>query len=151
VPGSEEKDGREVMAPRFKFGYRIEAPEWESLKTGIKAIRLHVEEAHGTRPGAATALPGITHADDFTWIKVGPKRYDFRKGHQAKTVEKLFEEWSKGGDGAGLSEDHIRQRIDSRAAFFRVRMTFRNHEALGTILRSERRGQFALFLTDHAI
>ena len=148
VPGFIEKGGREVLAPRFRFGDRIEARDWSAIRAGIRAIKLHVEEAHGGKEQPASSGLEIGHGGDFTWLKVGSKRYAFVKGMQVETIKALFEEWLKGGDGAGLAEETIGEKVRSSAARFRVQATFHKHPALGTILRPCGKGQYALFLSE---
>ncbi len=150
VPGFVMKDGREVFAPRFTFGGKIEAQAWAELQTGARALRLHIEEAHGVKERSASNGPEIERGRDFTWLSVGSKRYEFSTGNQAETIRVLYEEWKKGGDGAGMGEAAIGVAIDSKADRFRIQATFHKHEALGTILQPCGKGRYALFLSGNS-
>lgn len=149
VPDFVEKDGREVLAPRFKFGDKIEAQAWAEIQTGTRALRLHIEETHGAKEPLAPSELEIAHARDFTWLSVRSRRYSFSTGNQARTIETLYEEWQKGGDGAGLGEGEIGEAISSEATRFRVQATFHKHPALGTILRACGKGRYALYLSEN--
>jgi hypothetical protein len=60
----------------------------------------------------------------------------------------LYEAWLESGrqDGSGLSEKVIGERVGSSADRFRLQKAFADSEALGRILRSPSKGQWALFL-----
>jgi len=90
----------------------------------------------------------VAVADDFTWIVAGRRRYAFKTGTQSSVIRVLYEAWLESGrrDGSGLREKVIGERIDSSANRFRLQKAFADSEALGRILRSPSKGQWALFL-----
>ncbi len=92
----------------------------------------------------------VEHAEDFTWLTVEGEHYQFSKGNQAGVIRVLYENWVRSGgrDGAGLTEEAISEAIGSGSVKFRIQETFRQHPALGTILRPAGRGIYALFLRD---
>lgn len=100
--------------------------------------------------GQARRVPegDVRVADDFTWMVVRGKRYDFKPGNQANVIRVLYETWQESGrrDGSGLSEKAIGEKVDSSAERFRLQKTFADSEALDRILRSTGKGQWALFL-----
>ena len=100
-------------------------------------------------PSPEAARDGrVEHAPDFAWLRVGEKRYDFRRSQQRNTIEYLYRAWEKGGDGAGAHEDTIGDALDPEASRgkFRVANVFRGHEALRVILKSVGKGVWALSL-----
>jgi len=90
----------------------------------------------------------VTVADDFTWMVVRGQRYSFKSGMQANIIRVLYEAWLESGrrDGSGLSEKAIGEKVDSCAERFRVQKPFEGNKALGNILRTPSKGQWALFL-----
>jgi hypothetical protein len=107
------------------------------------------EQAESIRPvDDVPRTLDVAIASDGTWLRVGTKRYQFSKGNQARAVLALFAEWERGGraDGASLSAESLGEAVRSSAGRFRVSTTFHGHEAWNTILRSPRKGVYALYL-----
>lgn len=87
-------------------------------------------------------------AEDFGWMVVRGKRYDFKAGIQASVIRVLYQAWLESGrrDGSGLSEKAVGELVGSCADRFRLQKAFADNEALDRILRSTGKGQWALFL-----
>ena len=105
----------------------------------------------GISDGGVTGNGSIAYADDFTWLRVRERTYQFRKGQQAGVIRALFKAWRAAGscDGAGLSEETLADAVNaSSGTDFRVRKLFKGNPALNAILRSPRKGQWSLFLRD---
>ncbi len=92
-------------------------------------------------------LSECSHAEDFSWVVWFGQQYTFAKGHQAIAVQELWRAWEASGrrDGCGLSEKTIGARCGSSSDNFRLSHTFRKHKAFGTMIRSCKKGTFALF------
>ena len=112
--------------------------------TGKKAGKrgIPVEEANvKVRPEETS------HSEDFTSVCWYGTRYQFAKGQQAEAVKLLWTEWKKGRHS--LSEQTIREKVDSSADRFRLAKVFRTrdgkpHPAFGTMIKSVSKGTFAL-------
>ena len=87
-------------------------------------------------------------AEDFGWMVVRGKRYDFKVGIQASVIRVLYQAWLESGrrDGSGLSEKAAGDLVGSSADRFRLQKAFADNEALDRILRSTGKGQWARFL-----
>lgn len=87
----------------------------------------------------------VQFGEDFTWLLARGQRYDFGKGHKAEIVRHLHAEWVKGGDGCGLKEETLAEKIDAGSSFA-MRKQFRGHPAVGAILSRAGKGVWALYL-----
>lgn len=92
----------------------------------------------------------VAHADDFSWLSVGPRRFRFTRLQQARVIEALYKEWVKADlvDGATLRREFLAERADSNADMFRIQKVFSGNNALFSILRSPARGLWALYLNE---
>lgn len=85
---------------------------------------------------------GCHHNKDFTMVKWYGVEYSFALGVQSSVVKALWEEWEK--TGLGLSQQTIRNMIDTERDNFRMANAFRNSPAMGTIIQSDGRGTYRL-------
>lgn len=117
---------------------------------------------HDTLAEAATNTPtdqvgdgddgsAPTHSEDFTSVKWYGTRYTFTKGNQAESVQTLWEAWEQGGHT--LSQETIRERINSADDHFQLAKVFRQHRksggyekhpAWGTMIQQETKGTYRL-------
>jgi hypothetical protein len=107
----------------------------------------------GETPAPSPAEPECVHGEDFTWVVWFGRRYVFKKGYEAQTVKALWKEWERSSrrDGCGLGDEAIAQQllIDIEMRFS-VKDLFRNHEAMGPMIREVMRGVHALYRPDSA-
>lgn len=107
------------------------------------------DEVESSRDAVDAPPPICKHDPDFTWVIWYGKKFTFSPGNQAETVRHLWESWKRSGrqDGCGLSQEALRSRVHEEGARqqFRVDHLFRDHPALGTMIRKVGKGVWALY------
>ncbi len=93
-----------------------------------------------------TASTDRSHAEDFTSVMWYGKRYEFTPGAQAESIRALWQAFENGGHS--LNQETIAAKVDSQNKKFRLRVVFRGHPALGTMIKSPRKGVFLLAAPD---
>jgi len=128
-------------------------PDIGGLLLRQQAELVHEYQPRHFLPALPARVRGVSErdvsvADDFTWMVVRGERYAFKSGTQANVLRVLYEAWLASGrrDGSGLSEQAVGERVGSSADRFRLQKAFADSEALGRILRSPSKGQWALYL-----
>ncbi len=132
-----------------------EAPIVESAQAGtersISETAAPVSESPRTTADASDA-PVV--ARDHSWIDACGTVHYFESSLQREIIRVLFGEWKRAGgkDGRGLHADTIAESTDHqrRASRLRIDKLFAHHTAMGTVLRSVGRNQWALFLLEPA-
>jgi hypothetical protein len=82
------------------------------------------------------------HSDDFSSVIWYGIKYPIFNKTQALVVGLLWKEWEKGTPT--LSDSTIKKVIGSANERFRLRHTFRNHPAFGTMIKSNGKGIYQL-------
>jgi hypothetical protein len=107
---------------------------------GVGHLDFEISNAEGPSDSS------ITHAKNFTWLKVRGTWYDFHSGNQALAVKALWKAYEEAGfrDGAGVSVADLGLAVDSSSTRFRMDLTFKDHPAMGTVIKRVRKGLYAL-------
>lgn len=126
----------------------------ESLEEATVENRLdehgdeEVEKAWAEMGRQVNPAPGeheqSSHGDDFSWVVWYGVKYQFTND-QAAIVKLLWEQWEKSGrrGGCGLGVNAIAVKINAPDGF-RLPATFRKNPALGSMIQSVGKGQYAL-------
>jgi hypothetical protein len=79
---------------------------------------------------------------------VGDTVYRFETPKQRGVIGVLYREWKRAGsrDGCGLTEAQLAEEVSSASGRFRIDSLFRDHPAMGQLLRRSGPGMWALFL-----
>jgi hypothetical protein len=108
---------------------RAAANRDEALST-LAELRKWITQINGNQQSASNQA---IHNADYTMVNWFGTEYHFALGVQSQVVRVLWEEWEH--TQLGLHQETIREKIDAARDSFRVDLAFRNHPALGKMIR----------------
>jgi hypothetical protein len=118
---------------------------------GLTRLAIAAERAWSRLGVTDTASrTAIQPGPDMAWLRVGSKTHVFDRPSQRSVMQVLYPAWQDGGDGAGLTNSALVDAIGKTQSTLRVRVDryFDGHEALGTVLRRNGKGLWALYLSE---
>lgn len=86
--------------------------------------------------------PKAVHSEDYTFVNWFGTKYTFAIGVQSQVVEVLWKEWK--ATGLGLHQQTIRNRVDAENDNFKMTNAFRNHSAMGKMIKMRGDGRYQL-------